>query len=135
MRRNEPELLSISRDEADETIRAIRSGRVDAVVVNSATGQEVLTFASPTTPIALVEAMGEGAALVTRDGVICYHNPRFAILVGGDESSLLGHALRRVAPVDAAVAIDALLERARRGPARLEVAIAVPGWTPSGRCS
>ena len=73
---------------------------------------------------ALVEAMGEGAALVTGDGIICYHNPRFAeLMTAPGAASLRGTALRGLVPADAAVSIDAMLEHARRGPARVEVGL------------
>jgi PAS domain S-box-containing protein len=120
--------VAISADEAIETLRAIRSGRVDAVVVNHADGHGVLTFRDPDHAYrALVEAMAEGAALVTPDGIIGYHNPRFADLtIGSSARSLRGEALRGLVPSDAAVSIDAMLERARRGPARIEVALVLP---------
>ena len=120
--------VAISRDEAAETLRAIRSGRVDAVVVNGANGHDVLTFRDPAHAYrVLVEAMGEGAALVTRDGIVCYHNRRFAELMGGPGAgSLRGKTLCELVPSDAAVSIDAMLERAQRGPARIEVAVVPP---------
>jgi PAS domain S-box-containing protein len=68
--------------------------------------------------------MSEGAALVTGDGVICYCNPQFAALTGGTTvSALVGQALRDLVPSDAAFTIDAMLQRARRGPARIEVGL------------
>ncbi|HEY6177353.1 MAG TPA: hypothetical protein VIX73_23010, partial [Kofleriaceae bacterium] len=55
--------VAISDEEATETLRAIRSGLVDAVVVNGAHGHGVVTFHDPDHAYrALVEAMGEGAA-------------------------------------------------------------------------
>ncbi|TMQ04939.1 MAG: PAS domain S-box protein [Deltaproteobacteria bacterium] len=115
----------ISIDEAAETLRAIRSGQVDAVVINGANGHDVFTFRDPDHAYrALVEAMGEGAALVTRDGIIGYHNPRFAELtIGSRAASLRGKAFHELVPTDAVVAIDAMLERAQRGPARIEVGL------------
>ena len=120
--------VAISDEEATETLRAIRSGLVDAVVVNGAHGHGVVTFHDPDHAYrALVEAMGEGAALVTRDGTVCYHNPRFAALIMGPGApSLRGKALRELMPSDAAVSIDAMLERAQRGPARIEVTLVPP---------
>jgi signal transduction histidine kinase len=87
---------------------------------------------------ALVEAMDDGAALVTRDGVIDYHSPRFAELMRGSRSDpepepsevrsgampLRGLALRGLVPSDAAASIDGMLERAQRGPSRIEVSLA-----------
>ena len=85
---------------------------------------------------ALIEAMGDGVALVTRDGVICYHNARFAELVQGSEPEaalpgsgavqLRGLALRDLVGPDAAVAIVGMFERAQRGPSRIEVNLASP---------
>ena len=122
----EIEDLAISREEATETLRAIRSGRADAIVVAGANGHEVLTFRDPDHAYrALVEAMGEGAALVTLEGVICYHNPRFAELtVGPSTGSVRGRALRTLVAADAVSSIDAVLERALHGPARIEVGLA-----------
>jgi PAS domain S-box-containing protein len=117
--------VAISHDEATETLRAIRSGLVDAVVVNGPNGHGVLTFRDPDHAYrALVEAMGEGAALVTGDGIIGYHNPRFAaLLMGPGAASLRGTALRELVPSDAGASIDAMLERALHGPARVEVGL------------
>jgi PAS domain S-box-containing protein len=120
--------VAISAEEATETLRAIRSGRVDAVVINGANGHGVFTFRDPDHAYrALVEAMGEGAALVSRDGIICYHNPRFAALTMGRVApSLRGTALRALVPSDAAVSVDAMLARAQHGPARIEVGLVLP---------
>jgi signal transduction histidine kinase len=138
--------VAISHDEAVETLRAIRSGRIDAVVVNGANGRSVATLGDPDLAYrALIEAMGDGAALVTRDGLIRYHNPRFAELmlrsrgdpaaqppdVGSGAMPLRGLALRGLVPARAAASIDGMLERARRGPSRIEVSIASSsGTTP-----
>jgi PAS domain S-box-containing protein len=126
--------VMISHEEAAETLRAIRSGRVDAVVVNAAHGGSVVAFRDPDQAYrALIEAMDDGAALVTRDGVICYHNPRFAELTlgsrgapGAAPADVRSLALRALVPADAAVSIDGMLERAQRGPARIEVSFVSP---------
>jgi PAS domain S-box-containing protein len=120
--------VTITHDEATETLRAIRSGSVDAIVIHGANGPGVLTFRDPDHAYrALVEAMGEGAALVSHDGILCYHNARFAELtVGSGAASLRGKALRELLPSDAATSIATMLERAQRGPARVEVSLVLP---------
>jgi signal transduction histidine kinase len=76
---------------------------------------------------ALLDAMDEGAALVSRDGVIGYHNQRFAELtLGSIAVPLRGRALRGLVPDDVAVSIDGMIERAQRGPARIEVSLVSP---------
>jgi PAS domain S-box-containing protein len=125
--------VAIPLEEATETLRAIRSGRVDAVVVNGANGHDVVTFRDPDHAYRiLVEAMGEGAALVTHDGIIYYNNPRFAeLMMGSSAAPLRGRSLRTLVPADATASTDAMVERARLGPARIEVSLV----SPSGRAS
>jgi PAS domain S-box-containing protein len=120
--------LALSTEEATETLRAIRSGHIDGVVVNAPSGHVVLTFQNPDHVYrSLVEAMGDGAALVTSEGVISYHNPRFAELVADSSvTRLAGRALRDLVTADAAVSVDSMLERGQRGPVRMEVGMRPP---------
>lgn len=107
---------------------------IDAVIVDGTNGGSVVTFRDPDQAYrALVEAMDDGAALVTRDGIIGYHNPCFAELMQGSRGSpgapaapMRGLALRSLVPTDAAVSIDGMLDRAQRGPARIEVSLVSP---------
>src|SRR2546430_9186154 len=62
---------------AEETLRAIRAGEVDAIVVARARGEHVITLAG--TELAyriLFDQMNEGAVTLTRDGTIAYCNRR-----------------------------------------------------------
>jgi PAS domain S-box-containing protein len=122
--------LLLSPDEAAEVLRAIRAGDVDAVVVNGNGKDEVFTFRNPDHAYrALVEAMGEGAALVSREGVICYHNARFAELAVGREAALRGLTLRGLVAPHAAAAVDKLLQRAETGTANVESELPRPDGT------
>lgn len=57
--------------EVEETLRALRQGEVDALVVAGADGDQVFTIQSAETPYRfLVEAMNEGALLIQNDGTI-----------------------------------------------------------------
>src|SRR5439155_19796926 len=65
-------------EEAEETLRAIRGGEVDAVVVEAGR-EQVLTLESTDRPYRLlVEHMTQGAATLSGDGVILYCNRHFA---------------------------------------------------------
>jgi PAS domain S-box-containing protein len=67
--------------EAKETIDAIRSGDVDALVVSGLEGDQVFTLRGAEMPYRiLVEEMNQGALLVIPDGTIVYANTRFAAL-------------------------------------------------------
>ena len=65
--------------EAQETLDAIRSGEVDAVVVSGAKGNQIYSLTSAEQPYRIyVERMQEGAVTVSADGLILYCNQKFA---------------------------------------------------------
>lgn len=75
-------LLQSNLNEAQETLEAIRSGAVDAVVVNGPHGSQVYSLSGAEQPYRVyVERMQEGAATISHDGVILYANRRFAGMV------------------------------------------------------
>ena len=64
-------------------MKAIRSGNVDAVVVDGPLGNRIFTLQSPEEPYRiLAERMNEGAATLTQEGTIIFCNPRLAEMVG-----------------------------------------------------
>jgi hypothetical protein len=66
-------------DEAEETIRALRSGEVDAIVGAGPGGDRVYTLkGADETYRIMVEEMAEGALTLTLDGVILFSNKKFA---------------------------------------------------------
>ena len=76
--------------EAEETLRAISAGEVDAFVVSSVSGPQVFTLQSADHPYRLlVEEMLEGAVTISADGVILYCNRRFAETVGYPSDQLI----------------------------------------------
>src|SRR5256884_2030853 len=84
---------------AEETLRAIRAGEVDAIVVARARGEHVITLAG--TELAyriLFDQMNEGAVTLTRDGTIAYCNRRFADIVRTPLGRVIGVPPRRVVP-------------------------------------
>ena len=65
--------------ELEETLDAIRSGEVDAIVVTNGEGRKVFTLEGADYPYrALVENIREGALTLSRTGTILYTNSRFA---------------------------------------------------------
>ena len=69
-------------DEAEDTLRAIRSGEVDALVVSGAGGEQVYTLKGADHSYrVLIEDMNEGALTMTLDGVVLYSNRRFAEMI------------------------------------------------------
>lgn len=87
------ELISRLR-EAEETLEAIRTGEVDAVVIAGPAGQQVYTLENADRPYrVLVEQMQEGAVTLSEDGTILYCNERFAKLVARAHDSIIGLSL------------------------------------------
>jgi PAS domain S-box-containing protein len=89
--------------EAEDTLRAIRSGEVDALVVDDvAQGNRIYTLRTADHPYrALVEQMQEGAATLTPTGDVLYCNRRFTEIVGVPTQQLLGQPLERFMSVAA----------------------------------
>jgi PAS domain S-box-containing protein len=89
--------------EAEDTIRAIYSGEVDAVVVNSPSGPRVYTLEGADHPYrVMVEQMHEGTVTLDRDHLILYSNPQFAAMMETPAESIPGSEFDRfLAPVDA----------------------------------
>jgi PAS domain S-box-containing protein len=111
-------------EEAEETINAIRSGAVDALVVEGVGGDRVYTLEAADRPYRLfVEQMQQGAATLLADGTIVYCNRQFADLIKVPHEKLIGAALHGFIAADDRAIYDNLLwqgqTRSGRAEARL----------------
>ncbi|HEU4833798.1 MAG TPA: ATP-binding protein, partial [Pyrinomonadaceae bacterium] len=78
-------------EEAEETLRAIREGEVDALVIDSPKGEVIYTLTSADYPYRLmIDEMNEGAVSVSPDSYILYSNRNFASILGLTESKANG---------------------------------------------
>jgi PAS domain S-box-containing protein len=69
-------------EELEATLAAIRSGEVDALIVNGPNGDQVYSLKGAEQPYReFIERMGEGAVTVEPDGTILYCNQRFADMI------------------------------------------------------
>lgn len=85
------ERLRMRLEEAEAVVEAIRSGIVDAVVVNSTPGERVYTLEGAERPYRLlVEAMEQGVAVLNSEGVVLYCNPCLAELLKRSEQNITG---------------------------------------------
>jgi PAS domain S-box-containing protein len=99
--------------EADETIRAIYSGEVDAVLVNSSTGARVYTLEGADHPYrVMVEQMHEGTVTLDPNHLILYANPQFAALMKMSAEALTGSNFDRFLPPGDSNLFAALAEAA-----------------------
>ena len=82
--------------EAEETLRAIRTGEVDALVVSTSEGDRVFTLRGADEPYRIMlEQMSEGAASLSGDRVLLYANHRLAELLAVSISTLVGTPIER----------------------------------------
>jgi signal transduction histidine kinase len=87
--------------EAEEMLRAIRYGEIDALVVEGSGGSKVYTLHSTDEPYRnLVEQMQEGAVVLSARGDVLYTNARFAALVGEAIESVIGSHFDRFVDED-----------------------------------
>jgi len=102
--------MQVRLDDAEEMLRAIRQGEIDALVVEGTDGSQVYTLHSADEPYRqLVEQMQEGAVVLTSRGDILYSNAQFAMLVGEPLESLVGSRIQRFVHASAADDFDTLL--------------------------
>ena len=93
---NESEVLNPTLTEAEETLKAILSGEVDAIVVSGKQGESIYSVTSAETPYrTFVETMNEGAVTLSKEGVILYCNRRFAEFVNEPSERVIGSYIKR----------------------------------------
>jgi PAS domain S-box-containing protein len=119
--------LSARLDEAEATLSAIRAGAVDAVIVAGPGGDRVFTLEGAEHAYRIfLEDMGEGAATLTREGVLLYANRRFAEIVDVPLEQIIGNAIFRFLSPSGVEALRDLLSSAMAGHVRGEVSLETP---------
>ncbi|HLH55173.1 MAG TPA: PAS domain-containing sensor histidine kinase [Verrucomicrobiae bacterium] len=100
--------------EAEETLRAIRGGEVDALVVDTPEGEQVYTLrGAEATYRILVEAMNEGALLLMPDGTVLYANTRFAAMTGLTLDQIISCPVFKFVPEEEGTKLQELLKQAQ----------------------
>jgi PAS domain S-box-containing protein len=100
--------------EAEETLRAIREGEVDALLVRGAQADEIFHIGGGGESYrAFMEAMESGAAALGEDGRLIYANASLAGLLRQPVETLLGRSLPDVLDENAAGPVTRLLDQAR----------------------
>src|ERR1700723_1222919 len=96
-----PEILSGRQlmEEAEQTLRAIQYGTLDAFVVEEPEGHRVYTLEGSDLPYsALVERMQQGAPMLDSGGCIVYCNLSLAELLGMPRETVIGRLLQDFLP-------------------------------------
>jgi signal transduction histidine kinase/CheY-like chemotaxis protein len=132
----ENERLRARLEELEETLRAIRSGEVDALVVETTGGEQIFTLKSADQTYRwMVEEMQKGAATLADDGVVLYCNPFLAALLDVPVEAVLGAPLSGFLDEQGAVSLSGLLRAAENGVSRGEVSFRRGGGSVSTHVS
>jgi two-component system NarL family sensor kinase len=108
--------------ELEETLRAIRMGEVDAVLVSSAHGDQVFTLQGAEHPYRLlVETIEEGAATLADDGTVLYSNKSFAAFFGTPLEKFIGMPLQNFVSGQALEFLKKLILGAKMASTRGEI--------------
>lgn len=110
--------------EAEETLRAIRSGEVDALVISGPEGEQIYTLKTAEHPYrVLVEAMGEGAVTLSHEGTILYCNQSFAALLKRPSERVVGATFSQFISLADQLRFEVLLQQSQTKSAKSEVTL------------
>jgi len=108
--------------DAEDALRAIHEGQVDAIVVEGAAGAQVFSLSGAETAYRLaVETMAEAAINVTTDGTILFCNARFSEMTATPLEELLGCDLADFVLPEDRSGLRTLLQRCAREPVKERV--------------
>jgi PAS domain S-box-containing protein len=106
---------------AEETLRAIRAGEVDAVVVAGKQGPQVYSLEGAEHAYrVLIECMNEGALTLTADKMILYANQRFATMVKCPLEQVVGGSFRRFLSVEDQATLRLRMKRAAKSGSKIQ---------------
>jgi len=108
--------------ELEDTLEAIRSGAVDAIVTSGPTGDHVYTLEGADHAYhTMVESMNEGAVTLLPDGMILYGNPRFVQLTGSAPTSIVGRRFHDFVHAADRQTLDEVIDRAGSNSLKAEI--------------
>lgn len=114
--------------EAEELLRAIREGEIDALAVYGDGGPQIRTLSGSEHPYrVLVESMSEGAVTLASDGRILYANPAFARLFGTTPKEVVGNPMQQYLQTEDVPMFSALLLRGVESSSKGEVRLLASG--------
>jgi two-component system NarL family sensor kinase len=107
---------------AEETLRAIRSGEVDSVMVTGKEGSQVFTLDGAEHAYRLlIESMNEGALTLTADKAILFANQRFAKMVKCPLEHVTGSSFRRFLSAADRATLRPLMKKAAKDGHKIQV--------------
>ncbi len=96
--------------EAEETLQAIRTGQVDALVVSGPDGDQIFALEGADHAYRiLVEEMQEGTLTLDQSGLVLYANRQFASMIRMPVESIVGSSINHFLPLDRRTTFSTLL--------------------------
>lgn len=117
--------------EADQTLRAIRAGEVDTMLVSGKKGDQVFTLQGAEHDYRiLIESMNEGALMLTTDKNILYANQCFARLVKCPLEQVTGSSFRRFLSAADQATLRPLMKQAFLSGTKLQMILIATDGSP-----
>jgi len=114
--------------EAEDILRAIRQGEIDALAIQGHRGPQIHTLSGSEHPYrVLVESMSEGAVTLTAEGEILFCNPAFVQLLGLAPTQIIRSELQRYIQPEDRPLLVALLRRGVKERSKGELRLLVSG--------
>jgi two-component system CheB/CheR fusion protein len=118
----ELEQLSSQLKEANETIHAIRTGQIDALVVETEGGPRLYTLKSADhTYRVFIEKMKEGAVTLNSNGIVLYSNSQFADMINLPLKKVIGLSIMNFIPEESRLRFKKLIEQAWHSDSKGEI--------------
>jgi PAS domain S-box-containing protein len=109
---------------AEETLRAIRTGEVDTVMVGGKEGSQVFTLEGAEHSYrVLIESMNEGALTLTADKLILYANQCFAKMVKCPLEQVISTPFSRFLSAEDQATLRPLVKRAGKSGSKIQVTL------------
>jgi two-component system phosphate regulon sensor histidine kinase PhoR len=119
---NEVDELRYQLEEANEAIEAIRTGQVDALVIQGEEGHQLYTLkTADQTYRMFIEKMNEGAVTINESGLILYCNSRFAGMVNMPLEKVIGFSFETFIPAEQQTKYNELIKSAWKAECKEEI--------------
>ena len=109
-------------EEAEDALRAIRNGEVDALVVPRPQGDEIFELKGAEYLYRVfVDTMSEGAATLTPEGTVLYCNDRLAGMLKTSPDRVVGSSIYRFIPPAATFGFESAVRKSGREGVKVEL--------------
>ena len=111
-------------EEANDTINAIRTGQVDALIVQDNDGHQLYTLkTADQTYRVFIEKMNEGAVTINREGIVLYCNTRFAQMAATPLEKAIGMPILEFVPEESKEKLQKLINESWEKDCKAEITI------------